>query len=117
MLVSTVKGFFRRIFRVEELVKEEGFLSLGTAASPGRVARLNVMMGSTDTLVDVSYPDHLLSNAGSLFVAITPILGDMGNATHAWIDGPDSEGDFSLRVDAAPGKPVEFGLLLFITPS
>ena len=126
MLVSTLRGYFRRIFRVEELIEEirerlvdeERFLSSGTTANPGRVARINVTIGSTDTLVDVSYPEHLLSHvgAGSLFAAITPVLGDMGSATHAWIDVADSEGDFSVRVDAAPGKSVELSLLLFMLP-
>ena len=129
MLVSTVRGFFRRIFRVEDLIEEmrekliidQKFATFGTFERPGAIAQVNVAFTSTDTEMDVVYPPQLRRGpeagiAGTNVAVITPVLGDMGDATHAYIGDPPGPGDFGVYLDAAPGKSVVLSLLLVVVP-
>ena len=112
MLISTVRGFFRRIFRVdqlvEELVDQQKFYS-----RPEMIASTELLFLSPGTdSKTIPIPEGFDDTFGVSYVVLPMFQSELGNANHAWIDYDESP---ILRIDQTlePGDPIKF-VALFI---
>ena len=111
MLVSTVRGFFRRIFNVDELerelIEERLFLS-----RPQRIVPVTITIDSGNTSGTAAHPSGFSGGAGGIVFAIPILKRSLGSATEFWISSDGSHNPVEITLDQDPEATVEFDVIL-----